>query len=44
MDPASKSGLKSTRGDFVQKFPFASMLKVSKTLFKPKTDFQVVNS
>ena len=43
MDPVLKNGLKSPRGDFVQKFPFASMLKVSKTFFKPKTDCQVVS-
>jgi hypothetical protein len=42
MDPVSKSGLKSPRSDFVQKFPFASMLEVSKTFFKPDTDCQVV--
>ena len=43
MDPVLKRGLKSPRGDFLKKFPFASMLKESKTLFKPNIDCEVVN-
>ena len=44
MGPVSKSGLKSPRGGFNQKFLFAGMLNVSKTFFKPDTDCQVVSS
>ena len=40
----SKSDFKSPRGGFIQTFSFASMLKVSKTFFKPDTDCQVVKS
>ena len=34
-----KNGEKSERGDFVQKFSFASMLKVSKTVFQAEYSF-----
>ena len=44
MDPVLKSGLKNPKGDFVQTIPIASMLKASKTFFKPDTDCQVVKS
>ena len=44
MNPVLKSGLKSPRGEFFQKFPFASILKVSKMFFKLNTDCQVVKS
>ena len=44
MDPVLKHVLNSPRGGFVQKFSFASMLKVSNTFFKPNTDCQVLKS
>ena len=39
-----KSGLKSTKVGFLQKFPIARVLEVSKAFFKLDPDCQVIKS